>query len=64
MTAFPEQFLWGAASAAYQVEGGHDADGKGPSIWGVYAHLPGTTHEGSNGDLARITTISSGKTWR
>lgn len=52
MTAFPEHFLWGAASAAYQVEGAHDADGKGPSIWDVYAHLPGTTHAGTNGDLA------------
>ncbi|WP_445401001.1 family 1 glycosylhydrolase [Zobellella sp. An-6] len=34
------------------MEGGHDADGKGPSIWDVYAHLPGTTHGGTNGDLA------------
>ncbi len=49
---FPHNFLWGAATAAYQVEGGHDADGKGPSIWDIYSHLPGTTFEGTTGDIA------------
>jgi 6-phospho-beta-glucosidase len=49
---FPEGFLWGAASAAYQVEGGWDADGKGPSIWDTFARIPGTTFRGSNGDVA------------
>ncbi|RKQ38036.1 GH1 family beta-glucosidase [Enterobacter sp. R1(2018)] len=52
MSAFPQHFLWGAATAAYQVEGGHDADGKGPSIWDVFAHQPGTTFQGTNGDVA------------
>lgn len=52
MDAFPQHFLWGAATAAYQVEGGHDADGKGPSIWDIYSHLPGTTFEGTTGDIA------------
>ena len=52
MAAFPHNFLWGAATAAYQVEGGHDADGKGPSIWDIYSHLPGTTFEGTTGDIA------------
>ncbi len=52
MAAFPQHFLWGAATAAYQVEGGFNADGKGPSIWDVFAHQPGTTFENTNGDVA------------
>ncbi|BCU55819.1 GH1 family beta-glucosidase [Enterobacter kobei] len=52
MAAFPEHFLWGAATAAYQVEGGHDADGKGPSIWDVFSHIPGATWQDTNGDVA------------
>ncbi|EAS44404.1 beta-glucosidase [Photobacterium profundum] len=51
-SAFPDNFLWGAASAAYQVEGAHNIDGKGPSIWDDFSHQPGTTHEGTNGDVA------------
>jgi 6-phospho-beta-glucosidase len=50
--AFPDGFLWGAASAAYQVEGAFDADGKGPSIWDVFSRIPGKTFENSNGDVA------------
>nr|WP_294503341.1 glycoside hydrolase family 1 protein [uncultured Rhodopila sp.] len=50
--AFPDGFLWGAASAAYQVEGAFDADGKGPSIWDVFSKIPGNTYKGSNGDVA------------
>lgn len=52
MSKFPQHFLWGAATAAWQVEGGHDADGKGPSIWDIYSHLPGTTYQGTTGDVA------------
>ena len=52
LDAFPENFLWGAASAAYQIEGAWDLDGKGASIWDVYAHIPGNTFEGTNGDVA------------
>ncbi len=52
MTQFPKDFLWGAASAAYQVEGAHDVDGKGLSVWDVYSHQPGTTYQGTNGDDA------------
>lgn len=49
---FPNQFLWGAASAAYQVEGAWDADGKGPSVWDEFTKEPGRTYQGSNGDVA------------
>jgi 6-phospho-beta-glucosidase len=52
MSVFPKDFLWGAATASYQVEGAHDADGKGLSNWDVYSHLPGTTYMGTNGDVA------------
>lgn len=49
---FPKDFLWGAASAAYQVEGAWNADGKGPSVWDVFSRIPGKTFKGSNGDVA------------
>jgi beta-glucosidase len=50
--AFPETFLWGAATAAYQIEGSPLADGAGPSIWQRFAHTPGRTHDGDTGDVA------------
>jgi len=49
---FPDGFLWGAATAAYQIEGAADADGKGPSIWDTFSHTPGKTHHGDTGDVA------------
>ncbi|SFC71395.1 6-phospho-beta-glucosidase [Bacillus sp. OV322] len=49
---FPDNFLWGSATAAYQVEGAWDQDGKGPSVWDTYTKLPGTTFKGTNGDVA------------
>lgn len=52
MSAFPPNFLWGAATAAYQVEGAYNEDGKGPSIWDIFSHQPGTTYQGTNGDVA------------
>lgn len=52
MATFPKNFLWGAATAAYQVEGAHNQDGKGLSIWDVFSHLPGTTYQDTNGDVA------------
>jgi 6-phospho-beta-glucosidase len=52
LSNFPQNFLWGAASAAYQVEGAWDEDGKGPSNWDVYVRTPGSTFKGTNGDVA------------
>ncbi|MFU2205424.1 glycoside hydrolase family 1 protein [Streptococcus pluranimalium] len=48
----PKDFLWGSASAAYQVEGAWNADGKSPSVWDNYVKLPGTTFKGTTGDIA------------
>jgi beta-glucosidase len=49
---FPDGFLWGTATAAYQIEGAPDADGKGPSIWDTFSHEPGRTADGETGDVA------------
>lgn len=49
---FPKDFLFGAASASYQVEGAWNEDGKGLSNWDVFSKLPGKTFEGTNGDIA------------
>lgn len=49
---FPDTFLWGAATAAYQVEGAFNEDGRGRSIWDTFAHHPGNIHNGDNGDVA------------
>ena len=49
---FPKDFLWGAASAAYQVEGAWNEDGKGISNWDTFVRTPGKTFKGTNGDVA------------
>ncbi len=49
---FPEGFLWGAATSAYQVEGSPLADGAGASIWHRFAHTPGRIVNGDTGDVA------------
>jgi len=49
---FPDDFLWGAATAAYQVEGSPLADGAAPSIWHRFSHTPGLTENGDTGDVA------------
>lgn len=49
---FKDGFLWGSASAAYQVEGAYDEDGKGPSIWDEFSEIPGKTYKNTNGKIA------------
>jgi len=50
--AFPKDFVWGVASAAYQVEGAVAEDGRGPSIWDTFSHSPGTCEMDQNADIA------------
>jgi len=49
---FPEGFVWGAATAAYQIEGAATEGGRGPSIWDRFAGAPGKVHEGHSGAVA------------
>jgi len=49
---FPDDFLWGASTASYQIEGACNEDGKGESIWDRFSHIPGRIHGGDTGDVA------------
>ncbi|WP_338696793.1 GH1 family beta-glucosidase [Streptomyces sp. Q6] len=52
LTRFPAGFLWGSATAAYQIEGAVAEDGRTPSIWDTFSHTPGKVHNGDTGDVA------------
>ncbi|MBC7551105.1 MAG: family 1 glycosylhydrolase, partial [Cellulomonas sp.] len=66
---FPSTFLWGSATAAYQIEGGVSEGGRTPSIWDTFSHTPGRTHDGASGavpddhfplwrdDVAQMSTL-------
>lgn len=49
---YTKNFLWGCATAAYQIEGGWNEDGRGPSIWDDFCHTAGNTAGGATGDIA------------
>jgi len=50
--AFPADFVWGASTSSYQIEGAVDADGRGKSIWDIFCHTPGKVKGGDTGDVA------------
>jgi beta-glucosidase len=50
--AFPPDFLWGAATSAYQIEGAVHEDGRGLSVWDRFVAIPGTTYQGQTGEIA------------
>jgi len=49
---FPDGFLWGSATASYQIEGAVSEGGRGPSIWDTFSHTPGRVRNGDTGDVA------------
>ncbi len=49
---FPKDFVWGVATASYQIEGAADEDGKGQSVWDVFCKKKGAVFEGHTGDVA------------
>src|SRR5579871_3547333 len=50
--SFPQGFLWGTATAAYQIEGAASLDGRGPSVWDTFSRAPGNVRGGDTGDIA------------
>jgi len=50
--AFPADFVWGASTSSYQIEGAVEADGRGKSIWDSFSHTPGRVKGGDTGDVA------------
>src|SRR5215472_8749057 len=61
---FPPGFAWGAATAAYQIEGAARIDGRGPSVWDTFSHTPGAVRNGDTGDIAGDANHGKAKTSR
>ena len=55
---FPQDFVWGAATAAYQIEGAANEDDRGVSIWDTFSRAPGNVQNGDTGDSACAATAS------
>jgi beta-glucosidase len=51
-SSFPSDFVWGAATASYQIEGATHEDGRGESVWDRFCATPGKVRSGDNGDIA------------
>ena len=64
MTNFPDGFVWGAATASYQIEGAVSEDGRGPSIWDTFAHTPGRIADGRPVTSPTTTTTGTPRTSR
>ena len=52
MANFPKDFIWGAATSSYQIEGAANEDGRGASIWDTFCKTPGKVAKGDTGDVA------------
>ena len=52
MATFPKDFIWGAATSSYQIEGAANVDGRGASIWDTFCKIPGKVANGDSGDVA------------
>ena len=52
MATFPTDFIWGAATSSYQIEGAANIDGRGASIWDTFCKIPGKVANGDSGDVA------------
>ena len=57
---FPSDFIWGASSAAYQIEGAWNVDGKSPSIWDTFTQTKGNVHNDENANTVVKTDVNTG----